>query len=123
MMAQTFGTVGRDYPIQPDDINTMVTHVEAFGDDVSNTSALFIVSFCQEKKGWVSFTQAEINAFAAQHGSAIAFDFGKLVENGFILQDGIVFEVTRTFVDTCYDKSPSTTGPASRAARARESIP
>jgi hypothetical protein len=122
-MVQSFGAISIEFRYQPDDINTMVTHVEAFGDAVSDTAALFIVSFCKEKNGWVLFSQVEMDIFASKHGSATAFDFGKLVENGFITKIDDLFQVTPTFVDMCYDKSPSTTGPASRAARARDSAP
>jgi hypothetical protein len=113
-MVQPIGAIGSNYRYQPDDINTMVTHVDAFGDDVSNAAALFVVSFCKEMRGWVAFSQIEIDLFASKNGGGSAFDFGKLVENGYITKEGDLFLVTWSFIDLCYDKSPSTTGPATR---------
>ncbi len=95
--------------IAPSDINTQRHFWNAFGHMETETSACWIVRLMQEKGGWVPFTHAELIAFYTAPGRrpvGESFHFNGLIQSGYILQAGDVYQVTPVFVAKCYSSSP-----------------
>lgn len=114
---------GAPFQILPEHINTGAHFFEAFGNTETEYSASWIVQFCKERGGWVSFSYEEIEEFyhRKSKGRFSNFTFNKLLDwnfindpkvttdRGFIVcgKDGR-FRVTVDFIARCYRSAPQT---------------
>jgi hypothetical protein len=114
-----------DFSIQPAAIDTRHHFYDAFGHDMSEVSARWIVLFMQEKGSWQPFSQDEIDAYYHRRHRSESFKFNRLVEpqlvdvyhgsigekapegGGFVVlgKDGL-YRVTEWFVKNCYHAAP-----------------
>lgn len=65
----------------------------------TEVSAGWLIEFCQERKGWLPFTKAEIDKYAGED-----FWFNQLDTLGWIVKEGDTFYFTEAFIDHCYHK-------------------
>lgn len=98
-------------PIRPSDINARRRFWNAFGSLETETSAAWIVSFCQQRNvdSWKPFALVDLQKFYAEgRQREETFLFNALLGSGFVrVVDGMV-EVSLRFVTKCYDASPLT---------------
>ena len=106
--------------ITPADINRGEHFWNAFDHNETEISANYVVGLCQEKGGWLSFSEAEIESFYQKSGHH-GYSFNRLVEPGAAYhrgertmeggdwivrsEDGL-FHVTVDFALRCYRASP-----------------
>lgn len=72
-----------DFPTKPEDINTTAHFWNAFDNNETEASALWVVRFAQKRGlGWVPFTLEEIEAFYREDsdGRLQDFRFNRLVD-------------------------------------------
>lgn len=122
-------TDGRNFPVQPRDINASKHLWDAFGNNETEISAGWIVRFLHERNhGWEPFTYEEINAFYSRKFTD-GFSFNRLVEpemvppslarafaghhdplipagGGWIVLIGDKYHITEDFVEQCFKSSP-----------------
>lgn len=122
---------GRNFEIQPEDIDAENHFFDAFDNYETEISASWIVRFLQQRgAGWVSFTYDEINTFYSQnfkHGfrfnrlvdpemisPSLAREFAghvdpKIPKGGgwIVLFDGSYY-ITSDFIKRCHKSSPAT---------------
>jgi hypothetical protein len=111
-------------PITPEDIDISRHLFDAFGNMETEISAHYIISLCQQKGGWESFTQQEIENYYRSKGHEDGFTFNALIEpmtqrlfgglshtvgGGFIIKEGDIFKITPQFIERAYKSSPSVT--------------
>lgn len=96
-----------NYPIKPKDINGNKHFFEAFGNAETETSAGWIVRFCQRHGNWTPFSYEQIDRFYEESGYE-DFRFNNLVAEGWIVEkkDGRFF-ITHDFITRCFLSSPS----------------
>jgi hypothetical protein len=99
--------IDANYPIHPEHINTDEHFFNAFDEYMTEVSANWVVRFCQEKGGWFSFTEQEINLFYNRDKNFGKFDFNQLCSKEFILKEGDEFFITHRFIVSCFLSSPS----------------
>lgn len=94
--------------IQPVDIDISKAFMSAFGNNETETSAYWIVKYCQERTtpGWGNFRYRQINEFYGARGS---FSFNRLISMGYIygdedgvIRDDTIFQIDYRFVAKCY---------------------
>lgn len=73
--------------IMPSDIDTSRHFFNAFDNMETETSAKWVVRFCQGKGGWVDFTGEEIEAFYNKDGFC-DFQFNRLVSAARVVPQG-----------------------------------
>ncbi len=107
---------------RPEQIDTTRPFWEAFGHAETETSASYVVRFCQERGNWESFTYDEINAFylklrghSARGGDHFTFNRltgdrrgsdGRLTVSWIVKGKDDRFHITEAFVEACYKASP-----------------
>jgi hypothetical protein len=92
--------------IKPEDIDTSKPFGDAFGRVEAETSAAWIVAFCQDRgKGWESFTFPELEAFYNEKGRR-NFQFNGLLALGYIRESEGIYSITAKFIAKCYGASP-----------------
>src|SRR5688572_28580841 len=69
------------HPIQPHHIDAMQHFWDAFDHHETEVSARYIVGLCQERGGWLPFTEEEIERFYQKSGHK-NFIFNRLIEPG-----------------------------------------
>lgn len=114
------------YPIQPHHIDITRHFFGATGNMEGETSARWIVRFCQHRnKGWQPFVLSDLDAFYQQYwpGESIwlnnavrflTFD-GKPHTSGTSYNDETVIGITHRFVAACWTASPQGTARAEEA--------
>lgn len=118
---------GVGYNVQPKDIDISGRFplLSTFGHRETELAAIFIISFCQQKGGWVAFTYRELDEAYAQtqegkwkmkfdmgyrlavekYGLYHLFDFYDLVPNLVVLGDDGKYRVTEEFIRRCHKTS------------------
>lgn len=123
---------GPEHPfrIQPGDIDVTQHFFDAFGEMETEISAHWIVRLCQEKGGWVAFSEDDIEEYyrRASNNKFSGFGFNRLrdwkflddesvtKDHGFIVcgEDGL-FRVTMEFIARCYHAAPKVAKPTAKA--------
>ncbi len=86
----------------PKDINVSRDFIDTFGQSESETSANFIVRYCQSVGNWSPFSYSDLNDFyldiIGRKAGDRNFDFYRLVSEGWIARDGDLFCVTLGFL-------------------------
>lgn len=95
-----------NYRIQPKHIDTSDHFWNAFDNMETEVSAHYIVKLCQRRKGWLPFTQKEIEEEYRRAGHTDGFTFNLLVSGDWIIQCGDQYLITEEFVNACYKSSP-----------------
>ncbi|RTL06385.1 hypothetical protein EKK58_05390 [Candidatus Dependentiae bacterium] len=110
-----------DFGIQPSHIDTARQFRGAFGHDMSEVSARWVVLLMQERGSWQPFSQEDIDAYYRRRYPGYSFYFNQLVDiqygsigektlegGGWIVlgEDGL-YRVTEWFVQNCYRAAPS----------------
>ncbi len=87
---------------EPKDINVSRDFIDTFGQSESETSANFIVRYCQLVGNWSSFTFDQINDYyldlVGRKSGDRNFSFNRLVSEGWIAKDGDLYCVTLGFL-------------------------
>jgi hypothetical protein len=112
---------GLNYPIKPEDIDTSKPFMEAFDHTETESSARWVVRFCQEKESWGPFREEELQTFYNRTYPESRFHFNRLIEpgmtyesrgsllrgGGWLVRDGTNLRVTHDFITRCFRASPA----------------
>lgn len=97
------------FQIQPDDIDANEHFWNAFDNNETEISAAWIVRLCQERGGWVPFTDDEMEAYYNRGGHQ-NFRFSQLLDNRgrwVVKGDDGKYRVTVNFIARCFGASPA----------------
>lgn len=101
----------REYTVNPSDIDARecarLNFFETFGRHETESSAWWIVRFCQTRGSWEPFSFRQIASFFIANGGCGRFTFNGLVSDEFVvLMDDGLYRVTEEFVLKCHGASP-----------------
>lgn len=68
--------------------------------------------YCQSKGNWQPFTYEALNNFYEKNGRLSGFHFNRLIQDGYVIENGKWYSLTELFVAKCYgaqfSKTPTT---------------
>jgi hypothetical protein len=100
-----------NYPIQPQHINSNQVFWNSFGNLEKETSARWIVKYCQKQGNWKPFTYQQIEEFYNLGGYKNFWFNGiagvKDSPNSFLIIDGTTYYITHQFIAKCFLSSPN----------------
>ena len=98
--------------LTPDDIDTSKHFFDAFGKSERETSASYIVQFCQKRgQGWEDFTYEDIDGFYKECGHKDGFLMNALACYGIVpdrskSKENPTYSIRHIFAARCYQSSP-----------------
>ncbi len=90
----------KDYPITPDMIDASKHLFDAFNHLETETSAGWIVRFCQRRGSWAPFTYAEIDGYYRERGQNNGFTFNRLLAKNLEAHDFVSFHLSSVDMGT-----------------------